>query len=399
MCDTYICLGSFSKDGSVIFGKKSDRLSNEAQLITHSPRTRYSKGDQVKCTHMSIPQVSETAEILMSQPYWMFGCEMGCNEYNVVIGNEAIPTREPVKETGLLGMDLLRLGLERGKTAKESLEIIIKLLEEFGQGGSHNLKGLSYNNSFIIADPNEAYVLEAAGDWWIVEFVKNYRSISNHISIGGKGDIRRKGIIDHAIEKGYCKDDNEFDFKMIFSRVPLPEKWSVDSRDGCSLNQLSSNEGNLIPALFMQFLREHDVGICAHGRSDRSVGAQVSHLRKDKCSVHWFTGSTMQCLSIFKPYVFPYTGKHALTPGPYTDINPDWFWTRHNNFVNNFAKKPRIATPERDTYYKKLRTIELEILKRADTLIYNSKFSKSEFNKMIIELNNYSWVQAEDLIN
>jgi len=27
----------------------------------------------------SSAQVIETAEILMSQPYWMFGCEMGCN--------------------------------------------------------------------------------------------------------------------------------------------------------------------------------------------------------------------------------------------------------------------------------------------------------------------------------
>ena len=106
MCDTYVCLNSFSKDGSVIFGKNSDRLSNEVQFITHNPRTKYSKGEQVKCTHISIPQVLETAEILMSQPYWMYGCEMGCNEYDVAIGNEAVATKEPLNEIGLLGMDL-----------------------------------------------------------------------------------------------------------------------------------------------------------------------------------------------------------------------------------------------------------------------------------------------------
>ncbi|MHA2183155.1 MAG: C69 family dipeptidase, partial [Promethearchaeota archaeon] len=317
MCDTYVCLGTNSKDGNVIFGKNSDRLSDEVQLITHKPRSRHSEGEEVNCTHIKIPQITETAEILMSQPYWMFGCEMGCNEYNVAIGNEAIVTREPVKKTGLLGMDLIRLGLERGKTAKEALEIIIDLLEIHGQGGWHNLKGSNYSNSFIIADPEESYVLEAAGEWWVVEVVKGYRSISNHISIRGKGNIRKEGIIQHAIDNGYCKDEYDFDFKMTFSNVTLPEKWSINSRDGCSLNQLSTNEGENTPALMMKFLREHSVGICMHGRSGRSVGSQVSYLRKDQKSVHWFTGSTIPCLGIFKPYSFPYKGKNAIEPGPY----------------------------------------------------------------------------------
>ena len=107
MCDTYVALGNYTKDGSVIFGKNSDRLGAEAQLITHAPRMKYSNEDLLECTHVSIPQVSETAAILLSQPYWMWGAEMGANEYSVVIGNEAIATKEPLNETGLLGMDLL----------------------------------------------------------------------------------------------------------------------------------------------------------------------------------------------------------------------------------------------------------------------------------------------------
>ncbi|MHA2035344.1 MAG: C69 family dipeptidase [Promethearchaeota archaeon] len=396
MCVTYVSLRESSKDGNVIFGKVSDRLSDEIQLITHKPKTKFSKGEEVKCTHITIPQVTETAEILMSQPYWMFGCEMGCNEYNVVIGNQAIPSKEPLKETGLLGMDLIRLGLERGKSAKEALDIIIKLLEMHGQGGVHNLRGMNQSNSFIIADPLEAYVLEVAGEWWIVEVVKNYRSISNHISIRGKGDFRKEGIVEHAIEKDYCKDDEDFDFMRTFSNITLPEKWPLDSREGCSLNQLSTNNGVIAPALMMGFLREHEGGICMHGRSDRSVGCQVSHLYKNQTSVHWFTGSTIQCLSIFKPYSFPYIGNYAMEPGPYTNINPDWYWVRHDKYIKTYVKKPKQDNPERNFYYQKLRNIEKEILAKAEKITLNSK---DDVNKKLVAVNTFSWEQAEKLIS
>ena len=399
MCDTFVSLGSASKDNSVIFGKNSDRLSNEAQLISYVPKHKYSKGEEVQCTYISIPQVSETAAILISQPYWMFGCEMGCNEYAVAIGNEAIATKEPLNETGLLGMDLLRLGLERGKTAKDALKIIIDLLEKYGQGGAHNKKGLNYHNSFIIADTTEAYVLETAGEWWIVEIVKDYRSISNNISILGKGDMRKEGIIQHAIEQGYCKDDDKFNFKINFSPSPLPEIFPINSRDGCSLNQLVQNKGNITPKMMMSFLREHEVGICMHGRSERSVGSQISHLRKDKYSIHWFTGNTIPCLGIFKPYVFPVDGQNVIEPGPYKEIKPEWFWSRHDNYIKPLVKKPNKDIPERNAYYQKLRAIEDNLLNRVNKLIQREEsLSDKEFITKIADINKDGWLKSEELI-
>ncbi len=400
MCDTFVSLTSASKDKTVIFGKNSDRISNEAQLITYIPRTKYSMGEEVQCTHLTIPQVNETAAILMSQPYWMYGCEMGCNEYDVAIGNEAVATKEPLKQTGLLGMDLLRLGLERGKTAKEALEIIINLLEKYGQGGAHNKKGLNYHNSMIIADPEEAYVLETAGDWWIVEIVKDFRSISNNISIRGRGDMRKKGIIQHAVKQGYCKDDNDFNFKIIFSPSPLPEIFPLESRDGCSLNQLAQNKGNIKPGMMMNFLREHETaGICMHGRSDRSVGSQVSHLRRNKRSIHWFTGNTVPCLGIFKPYVFPVDGQKVIEPGPYKEINPEWFWTRHDNYIVSLVKKPKKENLERKAYYERLRAIENELLLRVNELTQREdSLSDEEFTKQVIEINKDGWQKSEEMI-
>jgi hypothetical protein len=162
------------------------------------------------------------------------------------------------------------------------------------------------------------------------------------------------------------------------------------------LNQLSVNNGEITPAMMMGFLREHEGGICMHARSDRSVGCQVSHLHKNQTSVHWFTGSTIQCLSIFKPYSLPYLGKYAIEPGPYTNINPNWYWVRHDKYIKNYVKKPKQANPERNQYYQKLRNVEKDILDKVEAIISNSK---NEVNKELLTINNFSWEQAEKLIH
>lgn len=76
---------------------------------------------------------------------------MGANECGVVIGNEAVWTTEPTRSKGLLGMDLVRLGLERGASAMKALQVIVELLSQYGQGGNcaEHLT-MNYHNSFLI---------------------------------------------------------------------------------------------------------------------------------------------------------------------------------------------------------------------------------------------------------
>jgi len=392
MCDTLVALGNSTADGKVIFGKNSDRLSNEVQLITYLPHIKHDKGQEVECTYITIPQVSETAAIIMSQPWWMFGCEMGCNEYDVVIGNEAVYTKERIKRTGLLGMDLLRLGLERGKTAKEALDIIIDLLEKHGQGGNcaYGAK-MKYHNSFIIADPSEAYVLETADDWWIVENVKDVRSISNNISIRGKGDSRKDGIVQHAVEKGYCKDDNDFDFVKAFSSgYPLPDPPPIHTRDGCTLNQLKTNKGEITEEMMMDFLRSHEAGVCMHGDFE-STGSQVSLLRKDKKSIHWFTGTTLPCVSTYKPYTFPVESQRVSEPGPYKEMERDWFWKAHAEILQN-TSKPKY-------FEKEVQSIDADTLvKMKELLSIEDTIDEEEFIHKIGVINLEAWDKTIKLI-
>jgi dipeptidase len=59
---------------------------------------------------------------------------------------------------------LCRLGLERAKTAREAVDVITGLLGKHGQGGPcSDIRPMTYSNSFLIADANEAWVLEAVG--------------------------------------------------------------------------------------------------------------------------------------------------------------------------------------------------------------------------------------------
>ena len=388
MCDTLVALGNSTEDGSVVFGKNSNRPFNEVQLITFSPKLKRLRGEEVKCTYISIPQVSETAAVILSQPWWMWGAEMGANEYGVVIGNEAVYTHEPLSSKGLLGMDLLRLGLERGRTAKDAVESILNLLQKFGQGGgcAYDDPSWMYHNSFIIADPKEAYVLETADKWWIIEKVKTVRSISNGITIRGKGDLRKKGIIQHAIEKGYCKNENDFDFAVTFSGSSISSIPSPYSRGGKTSILLNENVGKITSKLMMEFLREHQAGICMHGDFE-ATGSQVSQLRNEGKSIHWFTGTTLPCISIYKPYVFPIEGQKYYNPGPYSMIDSDWFWLKHAR------SKP--VNKKID-----LRNIENSIISRVDDIIIQEdKITKENFMKNIKMLNLEAWNKSYEMIN
>jgi hypothetical protein len=149
----------------------------------------------------------------------------------------------------------------------------------------------------------------------------------------------------------------------------------------------------------MEFLREHDVGICMHG-SFQSTSSQVSHVKKDSNkSVHWFTGGSLPCLNIFKPYIFPLDGQKftALKLGPYTELNPTWFWSRHKEFIRSYKK--RSIKPEKQAYLERIKEIEISlIVDEKEISNQATSLSENESMKKYLDLNKKAWDLAEELI-
>lgn len=322
MCDTFVALGNSTKDGAILFAKNSDRDPNEAHEIVIIPAATHKAGSMVKCTYIEVPQVEKTYRVLLSKPFWIWGAEMGSNEHGVTIGNEALFTREPYSKTpGLIGMDLLRLALERSRTAEEALNVIVDLLETYGQSGNCGYSHpFFYHNSYLICDSKEAWVLETAGREWAAEKVRDIRSISNGITIETKWDRSSKNLVQHAIEQGWCKSEKDFNFRRDYSDPVFTFFADAQKRQKCTTEKMQQNKGNLTVADMMAILRTHGksneegftpgkgligADVCMHAgfgpiRTSQSAGSMVSEIGPHM-NTHWLTGTAAPCISIFKP--------------------------------------------------------------------------------------------------
>ena len=252
MCDTLVALPAATAGGATLFAKNSDRPPDEVQVVLWSPPRR----DQgaLRVTHIDIETApGDTIGALLSRPTWCWGAEQGVNEAGVAIGNEAIYTTLDPRSApaALTGLDLVRLGLERAADAAAAVAVIIGLLERYGQGGTgHDPAGRTgpkaYWNSFLVADPRAAYVIETSGREYAVEQVEadGVRAISNRTTIAA--------------------------FDALHRHPRQPVERLVDPRWRASQQVLAQQP--LTPEALMAHLRSHDScaepgwSVCMHGR-------------------------------------------------------------------------------------------------------------------------------------
>ncbi|MCB8876973.1 C69 family dipeptidase [Acidisoma silvae] len=350
MCDTMIALGDVTASGRVIFGKNSDREPNEAQYLTQQAAADHAPGSMVECTYIAIPQAAHTYAVLGSRPWWMWGFEHGMNEKGLTIGNEAVWSRLPASDApGLLGMDLLRLTLERAADADEAIAVLTDLLETYGQSGNASAsRTMLYHNSFILADGTGGWVLQTAGKHWAEKRIRSWASISNVYSIADDYDRISAHAINSATAEGWYDpaSGQAFNFATAYADLGLPKIQACQARFAMSqagLGQLAKRGGIEIQEVF-NLLRTHGAGdddsdwrpgedgdstLCMHAKdaagfeTAASLVTELPRLGEDRPLVYWASLAS-PCLSAFVPVWFD-DGAPAAFEQPALGLADAWW--------------------------------------------------------------------------
>ena len=312
MCDSLVTI---TADG-VMFAKNSDRHPNEPQVLEWIAAADHPDGATVRCTWIEVPQVAHTSAVLMSRPWWMWGAEMGANQHGVVIGNEAVFTDAVTGVKALLGMDLVRLALERATSAEEAVSVMVELLERHGQGGpcSHERPGFTYDNSFLVADPSGAFVLETAGRRWATEaVVAPGRTISNGLTIPAFARAHSRRVRTWVSAAAARRVQTE----SLACRATGPADLmdALRSHGGPTPRWSAVHGGLGAPCV-------HAGGVVV---SSQTTASWVSDLRAGPR--HWATGTSAPCTSLFKPVAVGVPVD--VGPAPTSVFDPRSLWWRH----------------------------------------------------------------------
>jgi len=253
----------------------------------------------------------------------------------------------------LLGMDIVRLALERSKSSMEALKIITNLIETYGTGGNcHRWHEFYYNNSFVVADSGDAFIIETAEKHWVAKRVVDFASISNAPSIS-QYDFISDGMIEFAISKKWCSSKADFDFsKTNDALITLLGKGK--NRQCRTMSMLENSHANFDIKDAIRILQDHgdykgaenSIGslpttfnVCAHATYGpiraQTTNTMIFKLSKYENPQIWITGTSSPCLSIFKPiFLDAFPKVLNLTQGQYSSpiFVKESFWWNHENF-------------------------------------------------------------------
>ncbi len=247
-CTNILVTPGASKDGSAFLVYTND--GEWLYQLTKTPAKDHKPGDSISFPGGKnglpgkIHQVAHT--------YAVIGFQM--NEHQLAIGETTFTGREELWNHSkfLQYWHLMSLALERAKTAREAIDVITSLVEQYGYG--------SEGESISIVDKKEAWILEIIGTGnggegaiWVALKIPD-GCISAHANMARIGEfplddpkncLYSKNVIPFAIEKGYY--DPALGVPFRFNEVynpPSPDRlkycesrvWSIFRRAAPSLN-------------------------------------------------------------------------------------------------------------------------------------------------------------------
>jgi len=240
--DIVVALKEASANGTTLFALNQFAAPNQRHCLQFVPGHFHEPGQLVPIANLAMPQVRQTYSALGFQANGAWGFTHGVNEHRVAVGATQWQSRLGQGTSALDGPDLVRLALERSRSAMSAVEILADLLQRHGQKHDH---------IYLLADADESYVLEACGHYWALLECGHSRVVTGAAMI--RQDWRRlaPGLASHVIDNGWWQDDgSKIDFVRILGENTESSK-NAQKRWGRATLTLSQQNG----AIDLHFLR------------------------------------------------------------------------------------------------------------------------------------------------
>jgi hypothetical protein len=224
--DLVVAVGRATVDSRTLFGSSCGRSNRGGRVLCVTPAHLFAPDEKVRATQVELPQARQVYRVLGCRPVTCWGYEYGLNEHQVAAG--CTPLRPALERghSGLLGSDLVRLALERSRTARHAVEVLTGLLEQYGPGTPPG--SAPEDNAFLIADPREAYAVETAGTHWVYQEIQEVRAVSGLRVVRQDWDRISHGLAPQAIARGWWPEDgSKLDFAGTLGQAPRtqPAAW------------------------------------------------------------------------------------------------------------------------------------------------------------------------------
>jgi dipeptidase len=161
-----------------------------------------------------------------------------------------------------VGTDLVRLILERSRTARQAVDCLIELVAQHGQSersgsGERPPQG---DSSFLIADAKEAFAVETAGRHWVYQEIREVRAAGNACIIRQDWNRISPGLSDYVIGQGWWPaDGSKLDFAGAVTENPMGHASGL-RRWGRATLLLEEQNGNIDSAFVRRVLGDHYEG-------------------------------------------------------------------------------------------------------------------------------------------
>ncbi len=251
-CTSLIAGKKATADGSVLVTYAADSHTLYGELY-HSPAADHAPGSMRKVYEWDtgkylgeIPQVAHT--------YSTVG---NTNEHGLTIAESTWGGRPELNDTtGIIDYgSLIYITLERAKTAREALDVMTSLVKDYGYHSS--------GESFTIADPNEAWVMELIGKGgkekgavWVARRIPDdcISGHANHPRIhqfplnDKENTIYSPDVIDFARKQGYYKGkDKDFSFSLAYGELDGTATRGCDGRVWSYFNRFTDGMDKYLP--------------------------------------------------------------------------------------------------------------------------------------------------------